>query len=273
MSDTRAIDKNQLIRFFFAYRQEPESWSDFVCLHIDCGHNTIDLAGGAETILSSYLQNMYYKIYRPDDDNLYVLFRERDFTLVTQALQQVEFYCLWERYRCLSKFYMLHTQGNAFIDHLESVIRPFPEGSDLYTSYFLDLPKPLNVCGNPGHVLLVEDDPITRWMFRQILRGDCLLATASCAHQVYNLYNHWKPSLIFLDINLPDGSGEEILQWILNQDPGANVVMFSGNDDIDTVMQMIEGGAKGFVAKPFDKDKVRHYLHLFSNSSREVYYG
>jgi CheY-like chemotaxis protein len=110
-------------------------------------------------------------------------------------------------------------------------------------------------------VLLVEDDPVTRWMVRHALKNECQLATAATANRAFALYPSWKPDIVFLDINLPDNNGLAVLEWIKRNDPGACVVMFSSINNMDSIAGALETGANGFVAKPFLKESLVHYIH------------
>lgn len=64
-------------------------------------------------------------------------------------------------------------------------------------------------------------------------------------------------SLVILDINLPDGSGFEILELIKNNDPHTPVILLSANDmDADIIMGL-EKGADDYITKPFNLNILR----------------
>jgi len=73
-------------------------------------------------------------------------------------------------------------------------------------------------------------------------------------------YMTYQPDVVFLDINLPDKNGYEVLQWIMRNDPGANVVMFSSNDHMDNITDALDAGASGFIGKPFIKKQLLDYI-------------
>ena len=73
-------------------------------------------------------------------------------------------------------------------------------------------------------------------------------------------YLNKAPDVVFLDIDLPDMSGHDVLSKIFALDPEAYIIMFSGNGDRGNVLKAIERGAKGFVGKPFSQDKLTHYI-------------
>ena len=123
---------------------------------------------------------------------------------------------------------------------------------------------PLADVGNAkiAQVLLIEDDRSTRRMVSASLKGYCDLIEAPNASQGISAYNAHQPDLVLLDIELPDADGQNLLDWMTRNDPGAFVVMFSGHYDTNNVMQSIDHGAKGFIAKPFDLDKMLHFIRL-----------
>lgn len=57
------------------------------------------------------------------------------------------------------------------------------------------------------------------------------------------------PSLVLMDIKLPDGNGITLLKTILRRFPGVRVAMLSGSDDLQTIDESIRAGAAGFITK------------------------
>lgn len=110
-------------------------------------------------------------------------------------------------------------------------------------------------------VLVVEDDPVIRWAIRSILKDECLLATAQDFNSALAVYQTYKPDIVFLDINLPGKSGRDVMKHVLECDPGAYIVICSSHDNIENIVEFLENGAKGFIAKPFRKEKMLQYIH------------
>ncbi len=113
---------------------------------------------------------------------------------------------------------------------------------------------------SPITVMLVEDDPVTLRMVGKLLSQEHVLVTAQNAYEAVVNYLLYAPDLVFLDINLPDESGLKVLDQLTACDPDAYIVMFSGNDGIENIIDSRHRGARGFVAKPFQKDRIRQYL-------------
>jgi DNA-binding NtrC family response regulator len=65
-----------------------------------------------------------------------------------------------------------------------------------------------------------------------------------------------KPDLILMDLNLPDGRGDEFLVDCLKIHPGAPVLMISGDGDSELIVSSMKLGAYNFIKKPFDTKKL-----------------
>lgn len=109
-------------------------------------------------------------------------------------------------------------------------------------------------------VLLVDDDRTTRRFVSAALQGFCELAEAADANECIDVYNSYCPDLVFMDIELPDADGKDLLHWINKIDPTGFVVMFSGHSETDNIMKSIDLGAKGFISKPFELSKMLYFI-------------
>lgn len=63
--------------------------------------------------------------------------------------------------------------------------------------------------------------------------------------------------MILLDIDLPDGSGLDVLRHIKTQQPEAIVIMITGNVQIDNTISALRGGAYDFIGKPLNLEELR----------------
>lgn len=132
-----------------------------------------------------------------------------------------------------------------------------------YMSHVLDNSKFSRQYRSPMTVLLVEDDPITCRLVSNILSKSCVFLTAQNAYEAVVNYLIYAPDIVFLDINLPDDSGFNVLQQLTACDSDAYIVMFSGNDGIDNIIDARSHGAVGFIAKPFQRDRLHHYINEY----------
>ena len=117
---------------------------------------------------------------------------------------------------------------------------------------------------NPIHILLVEDDTVTRRLVSNLFKGDFAIITAETAEEAITNYMLYAPDIVFLDIGLPDRDGFDVLTQLVNYDDDAYIVMFSGNSYLSNVTQAMTSGASGFIAKPFKRETLNHYIHVYA---------
>ncbi|MCK6419163.1 MAG: response regulator [Alphaproteobacteria bacterium] len=110
-------------------------------------------------------------------------------------------------------------------------------------------------------VLLIEDDRTTRRLVSAALESRCTVLEAPSGIKGLEKFAAHKPDIVFLDLQLPDQDGQDLLRTIIQQDPQAYVVLFSGHCDKDNIRQAMRNGAKGFVTKPFNVDLMVHYIN------------
>lgn len=109
-------------------------------------------------------------------------------------------------------------------------------------------------------VMVIEDDAFTRQLVKNAIQKQHDVTALGEATHALDTYASLAPDVLLLDINLPDVTGHELLERIMQIDPSAYVVMLSGNVDSHNVHQAISKGAKGFIGKPFTKDKLMQYI-------------
>ena len=107
-------------------------------------------------------------------------------------------------------------------------------------------------------ILVVDDDEAIRWTLREALQtwGFTPVEAASVAEAV----KHFKaelPAAVLLDIDLPDGSGLDVLREIKHDHPEAVVIMITGNAQVDNTISALRGGAYDFIVKPINLEELR----------------
>ena len=108
-------------------------------------------------------------------------------------------------------------------------------------------------------ILTVEDEPVCRGLLCSILTGHTQERTGY-AEEALRLYAQTAPDVVFLDINLPDGNGLDVLKTIMQHDQLAYVVMITATSTHDNVKRALELGARGFLSKPFTTARVKDCL-------------
>ncbi len=122
-------------------------------------------------------------------------------------------------------------------------------------------------------ILLVDDLEYNRQLLRNNLTAlfskEKLRYTAFSYFQAQNAstalltFSQQLPELVFLDIELPDGSGLELLKRFKELKPDSFVVMVSGVSTLENVKTSIASGAASFIVKPFTGDKILAVLKQF----------
>jgi DNA-binding NarL/FixJ family response regulator len=116
----------------------------------------------------------------------------------------------------------------------------------------------------------VEDEPVTRDVLIQAVENHPrlkLLAAVSNVAEAEAMLDH-QPDIILVDIGLPDGNGIDLIHQIKQQHPGGAVMVVSGFDDEEHVLQAIEAGATGYILKDDSLAKVGpHILQLIKGES------
>jgi len=109
-------------------------------------------------------------------------------------------------------------------------------------------------------ILVAEDDLFMRTLLEKALKPLGTVILLEDGANVVESYCKLLPDIVYLDIHLPVKSGIDILQEILKVDPEAYVIMLSADSVKDNVLHAQQIGAKGFVAKPFDRKKLEEFL-------------
>jgi len=107
-------------------------------------------------------------------------------------------------------------------------------------------------------MLVVDDEPSVRFVLCEALGtwGYESVAAGSVAEAI-NVFAEERPAVALLDIDLPDGSGLDILNEIKKQQPETVVVMITGNVNVPNLLTALRGGAYDFIGKPIHLEELR----------------
>jgi len=112
-------------------------------------------------------------------------------------------------------------------------------------------------------VLIVDDAMFMRNMIAEIFNGKKykeedyqVVAEAENGIEAVEKYKEHNPDIVTMDIVMPEMTGIEALKEIMGMDSGANVIMCSALGQDSLVMEALDAGAKDFIVKPFQPEKV-----------------
>jgi two-component system chemotaxis response regulator CheY len=109
-----------------------------------------------------------------------------------------------------------------------------------------------------ARVLVVDDAAFMRKMVSDALAkgGHEVIGHAANGVEAIAQFRELRPDLVTLDITMPEKDGLATLKDVMELDPGAKVIMCSALGQESKVLESIKLGAKDFVVKPFQADRV-----------------
>ena len=109
-----------------------------------------------------------------------------------------------------------------------------------------------------NRILIVDDAAFMRMMIKDILtkNGFEVVGEAADGAQAIEKYKELKPDLVTMDITMPEVDGITALKEIKKYDNTAKVIMCSAMGQQAMVIDAIQAGAKDFIVKPFQADRV-----------------
>ena len=107
-------------------------------------------------------------------------------------------------------------------------------------------------------IMVVDDSRMIGMQMKNMLEGTDFEVAAYCrdGEEAIEQYGQVKPDLVTMDIIMPGMDGLEAAQAILEEDPEARIIMVSSLAYDDTFEEATAIGAKGFIDKPFEKEKL-----------------
>ena len=108
------------------------------------------------------------------------------------------------------------------------------------------------------NVLVCDDAAFMRMMIKDILgkNGYNVVGEAENGLKAVEKYAELSPDLVLMDITMPEMDGIAALKKIKSNDPNAVVIMCSAMGQQAMVIESIQSGAKDFIVKPFQADRV-----------------
>lgn len=108
------------------------------------------------------------------------------------------------------------------------------------------------------NILIVDDAAFMRMMIKDILakNGYNVVGEAENGVKAVEKYNELTPDLVIMDITMPEMDGIEAVKTIKGSNADAKIIMCSAMGQQAMVIESIQAGAKDFIVKPFQAERV-----------------
>ncbi|MFN3202700.1 MAG: response regulator [Bradymonadia bacterium] len=115
---------------------------------------------------------------------------------------------------------------------------------------------------SPQDILVIDDEELLRGTLNRLLTHlGHTVTEARDGIEALNIYDGATRSpLVILDINMPGLTPEEIVAGIIERNPGARIILTSGEYDASRIEQLCARGAEQFLAKPFSLEELTRAL-------------
>ncbi|MDE7204019.1 MAG: response regulator [Lachnospiraceae bacterium] len=109
-----------------------------------------------------------------------------------------------------------------------------------------------------ARVLIVDDASFMRMTIKKMIEpeGYTVAGEAGNGVEAVQKYMELQPDVVMLDITMPEMNGVDALKRMKEYDPNAKVIICSAMGQQAMVAQAIQNGAKDFIVKPFEKDRL-----------------
>lgn len=114
---------------------------------------------------------------------------------------------------------------------------------------------------NHHKVLIIDDETDICFLLKNILKKKNFeVSSATTLEEGFSKLAEFSPFLLFLDINLPDGSGLDAITEIKKNYPLLKIIMISAYDSLQKCTTAKEKGIELFISKPFNKEIIYNTL-------------
>jgi two-component system chemotaxis response regulator CheY len=114
----------------------------------------------------------------------------------------------------------------------------------------------------PLNVLIVDDSLLAMQVLKNSLDalGHRVVKTAKSGAEALRAYKATNPDLMTMDVTMPGMDGITATQRIIKEFPDARIIMVTSHAQKGIVMDALKAGAKGYILKPLQTEKLREVL-------------
>jgi DNA-binding NtrC family response regulator len=121
----------------------------------------------------------------------------------------------------------------------------------------------------PIKLVVIDDDPQNLKMVQFVLADEYLeIHTSSDAERGLDLIRRTHPQVVLLDLVMPGVQGMEMLEKILDFDPGIDVILMTGYYSTESAVEAIQKGASDYLPKPLSTEKLQERIHQIADEAK-----
>ena len=123
-------------------------------------------------------------------------------------------------------------------------------------------------------ILIVDDDEDICHLMERIVKSEKLPSkSVNKLENVINVVQDFDPKIIFLDNQLPDGTGVDQISSLKLKFPGLRVILVTGDTKPGLREEARDKGADLFITKPFSSSVIKEILHMFLPIGTNVWHA
>jgi DNA-binding NtrC family response regulator len=118
-------------------------------------------------------------------------------------------------------------------------------------------------------LVIIDDDPQNLKMIQFVLAEEELeIHTSTDAQGGLDLIRRMHPQIVLLDLVMPGVQGMELLEKILDFDPGIDVILMTGYYSTESAVEAIQKGASDYLPKPLSTEKLQQRIHDIADEAK-----
>jgi DNA-binding NtrC family response regulator len=126
------------------------------------------------------------------------------------------------------------------------------------------------VSDSPIKLLAIDDEPDSLELIQDALtQHDLEVLTTSDPEDGWRMVRRHHPEIVLLDLRMPKVSGMELLEKIVEFDPGIDVILLTGDYSTESAVAAIQKGACDYLTKPFSPKALRQRIDSLLTDARK----